>query len=70
MIETSKKGVVLDWLPCIYYLFYFKKKIANVQALINLGSEINAMTQAYTGNLALKVWPTNVGAQKIDSLLL
>ncbi len=48
----------------------FKKDQAEVQALINSGSEANAMAPAYAAKLGLKVWPTDVGAQKIDGSTL
>lgn len=44
----------------------FKKDQAKVQALLNFGNKVKAMTPAYAANLGLKVWSTNVRAQKID----
>ena len=38
--------------------------------MIDLGSKVNTMTPAYTSKLSLKVHPTNIGAQKIDSSTL
>ena len=35
-------------------------------ALLNFGSKINAITLAYMAQLGLKMWKTNVNAQKID----
>ena len=35
-------------------------------ALLDLGSEVNAMTPAFTSKLDLKICSTDVGAQKID----
>ena len=43
---------------------WFKKK--EVWALINSGSEVNAMTLAYASSLDLRVYCTDIGAQKID----
>lgn len=37
-----------------------------MQALIDLGNEINAMTPKYTLKLDLKICSTNIKAQKID----
>ncbi len=37
-----------------------------MRALINSGSEVNAMTLAYIAKLGLITQKTNVGAQKID----
>ena len=63
----KKDEVVLERVPCIYYLLHFRKDKENkVQVLINLGSEINAMTPAYASKLSLRVRRTDVRAQKID----
>ena len=40
------------------------------RALIDLGSEVNAMTPAYTAKLGLKVRETDIGVQKIDGSTL
>ena len=69
MTKISKKNIVLNWVPCIHYPFRFWKNTANVWALINLGSEVNAMTSAYIAKLSLKVWLIDIWAQKIDSSL-
>ena len=59
--------VILDRVPCIYYPVQFRKdKGATIQALIDSGSEVNAMTPAYAKQLGLQVRRTDVGAQKID----
>ena len=34
------------------------------------GSKVNAMTPAYASKLGLRVYHTNVGAQKIDGSIL
>ena len=68
--SMENKPLVLDWVPCIHYLIQFKKNKVQVQALIDFGSEINVMTLGYVLKLGLKVRPTNVGAQKIDSSTL
>ena len=71
MIETSQKNiVVLDWVPCICYPIWFKKSEVQVQALTNFGSKVNVITPAYASKLGLKVYPTNVGAQKINGSTL
>lgn len=47
MTRASKKNnVVLIKVFCIYYPIRFKKN--EIQALIDSGSEVNAMTPAYT----------------------
>ena len=69
MTETSKKDdVALQRVPCVYYPIWFKKK--EVQALIDLGSEVNAITLAYILKLGLQFYCTNFGAQKIDGSTL
>lgn len=67
--EAKKKyDIVLDQVPCIYYLIQFKKD--DVHALIDSGSKINAMTPAYAWKLSLRVRQTNIGAQKIDGSIV
>ena len=69
VIGTSKgDDVPLQRVPCIHYPIRFKKK--EVQALIDLGSEVNAMTPAYTSRLDLQVHRTDIKTQKIDSSIL
>ena len=70
MTKASKEAqeVILNRLPCIYYLVQFRKdKGATIQALINLDSKVNMMTLAYAKQLGLLVWKIDIGAQKIDS---
>ena len=64
--SIEDKPLALDWVSCIYYLIWFKKSKVQVQALIDFGSKVNAMTLGYASKLGLKVCPTNVGAQNID----
>ena len=72
MTEASKKDeVILERLSCIHYPLRFRKDKENeVQALIDLGGVVNAMTPAYASKLGLKVYYTNVEAQKIDDSTL
>ena len=61
MTKTSKKDdVPLQRVLYIHYPIWFKKK--EVQALIDSGSEANAMTPAYASGLGLRVQRTNVRA--------
>lgn len=46
------------------------KKQVKIQALINSGNKVNAMTPAYTANLELKICLNNIGAHKIDSSII
>lgn len=41
-----------------------------MKALIDSGSEVNAMTLAYAAKLGLNLWKTSVRMQKIDGSLL
>ena len=59
--------MVLDRVPYIHYSVQFQKnKEATIWALINSSSKVNAITPAYIFKLGLKIWKTDVGAQKID----
>ena len=44
--------------------------MAEIRALINLGNEINVMVLAYVKKLGFQMQKTNVGAHKIDRLIL
>ena len=68
---ASAKEKTLERDLCIYYLVQLKdtNKI-QFQALIDLGSEVNAMTPAYVSRLGLQVHRTNIGAQKIENFNL
>ena len=71
MTKASKEEhVTLERVPCVHYPLHFRKNTADVRALIDSGSEVNAMTPAYSSKLGLWVYRTNVGAQKIDSSTL
>ena len=54
--------------PCIYYPVRFQEE--QVKALLDSGSEVNAMNSDFAWKLGLKVRKTNVGAQKIDGSTL
>ena len=60
---TGPRMETLDRVPCIHYLVQFKKDMAEVRALIDLRSEVNAMAPAYAKKLGLRVRKTDVGAQ-------
>ena len=60
----------LEKVRCIYYPIRFQKDFAGVRALLDLGSEVNAMTPGSASKLGLKACPTDVGAQKIDGSTL
>ena len=54
----------------IYYPVQFKKNKAQVQALINLESEINTIHPTFAKQLGLLIRSTNLGVQKIDRTTL
>ena len=55
-IIQVEKEVILDQVSCIYNPVQFQgDKRATIQALINLGSKVNAMTLAYAKQLGLRV---------------
>ena len=66
----KNKPLALDWVPCIHYLIWFKKSKVQVQALIDSGTKVNAMTPGYASKLGLKARPIDVGVQKIDGSIL
>ena len=71
MTETSKEDdVTLKRVPCVHYLLRFQKNTVDVRVLIDSGSEVNAITPAYTSKLGFRVRHTDVGAQKIDGSTL
>lgn len=68
MTGASNKAleVILDLVPCIYYLVQFEKDKATVQALIDSSSKVNAITPAHAKQLDLQTQKTDVKAQKIE----
>ena len=68
---TGARKEALERVPCIYYPVQFKDMDrAPVQALIDSGSEVNAIHPFFVKQLGLSIRPTNVGAQKIDGTTL
>ncbi len=63
----TDKTEELELVPCIRYLITLKEK---TEALLDLGSKVNAMSKAFVQQLGLKICKTNVGAQKIDGTTL
>ena len=58
--------MILDWVLCIYYPIQFRKDKETIQALIDPGSKVNAITPTYAKKLGLRTQKTDIGAQKID----
>ena len=72
-VTDGGEEVVLERVPCIHYPVRFQEdseQQQQVRALLNSGSEVNAMSPAYAKKLGLKTRKTNVGAQKIDGSAL
>ena len=68
---TGAREKALERVPCIHYLVQFKDTDrAPVQALIDSGSEVNAIYPSFIKQLGLSIRPTNVRAQKIDGTTL
>ena len=70
MTDTSRK-TTFEQVPCIQYPVQFyqkndKDEDKDVRALIDLGSEVNAMYPAYATKLGLRTRKIDIGAQKID----
>ena len=72
-VTDGGEEVVLERVPCIHYPVRFQEdseQQQQVRALLNSGSEVNAMSPAYAKKLGLMTRKTNVGAQKIDGSAL
>ena len=68
---TGAREEALKRVPCIHYPVQFKDTDkAPVQALIDSGSEVNAVHPFFAKQLGLPIQSTNVGAQKIDGTML
>ena len=82
MTEDSEKAILisvieLKQVTCIQYPIAFPDGVTQdgsaldpVLALLDSGSEVNAMHTAFAKRLGLVVRSTNVGAQKIDGTTL
>ena len=61
----------MERVSCIHYPVQFKgTNETQVQALIDSGSEVNAIHPTFVKELGLPIRPTDVGAQKIDDTTL
>lgn len=69
--EASKEDkVILERIPCIYYLLHFRKNTVEVKTLFDSSSKVNAITPVYASKLDLQVRCTNVRIWKIDGSIL
>ena len=71
-LVTGTREEALECILSIYYSVQFQKNTskAQVQALINSGSEVNAIHLTIAKQLGLPIRPTDIGAQKIDGTML
>lgn len=60
--ETKDRMVILERVLCIYYLLYFQKNSADIEALLDLSSVVNAMNLAFASKLGLKTCHIDVRA--------
>lgn len=56
----------MERVPCLRYPVRIRMDQDDTQALIDSGSEVNAMYPTYAAKLGLPVGKTDVGTQKID----
>ena len=67
ILMTREKEEELEQVSCIWYLVTFKDQ---AEALLDSKSKVNAIIQAFAYQLGLKIYKTNIGAQKIDGIAL
>ena len=75
MPVTDGSEEVVVRVPCIYYPVQFQENQEQesqrqVKALLDSGSEVNAMSPTYVEKLDVKTRKTNVRTQKIDGSAL
>ena len=67
---TGAREEALEHVSYIHYPVRFKKDKTQVQALVDLESEVNVMHPSFAKQLGLPIQPTDVGAQKMDDTML
>ena len=68
--ESEDEYPNLAQVPCIWYPITFRKKSVSVLALLDPGSEVNTIHSSLAQELGLPIRRTDVGAQKIDGIIL
>ena len=58
LITDKKIEDELELIPCIWYPITFKDQ---TEALLDSGSKVNVMSQAFAQRLGLKIYKINVG---------
>ena len=66
-MSMTEKKEELERVSYIWYSVTFKDE---TEALFDLESEVNAMSQVFTYQLDLDIWKTNVSTQKINNTFL
>ena len=69
---TDTREEALKCVPCIHYPVWFKKNADKtpMQALIDSGSEVNAIHPSFTKQLGFPIRPIDIEAQKINGTML
>ena len=68
--ESEGKYPNLARVPCIWYPITFQKNSMSVLAFFNSGSEVNTIYPTLALELGLLIRPTDIGAQKINGIML
>ena len=68
--DNKSEKVVLEKVPFINYPVWFQESQEQVKTLLDISSNVSAMSPAYAIKLGLKTWKTNIRAQKINDLAL
>ena len=68
--ESEGEYPSLARVPCIRYPITFRKKSVSMSALLDSGSEVNAIHPTLVQKLGLSIRPTDVGTQKVDGTIL
>ena len=63
-VTANSEAIHLQRISYISYLIQFQRE--EVRALSNSDRKVNVMTSVYTLKLGFRVYPTDIGAQKID----
>ena len=70
MSMTGAKEEALERVPYINIPVWFKNDKTQIQALVDWGSEVNAIYPSFAEQLGLPIRPIDVEAQKIDGTIL
>ena len=68
--ESEGEYPNLTRISCIWYPITFQKEFMPVLALLDLGSEVNAIYPTFARELGLPIRTIDIGVQKIDDTML